>query len=87
MRKFLVTVAVGCIFAAAAVPAGADHVRPHRHFIITPSGQMVEVGPRFCDMPETGQGFDQFHANVHMGHPQEGFANPNNPVVFVTGPC
>ena len=41
------------------------NVPPHRHFVQTPSGELVEVGPQVCDNPKLQKAFDQFHNNVH----------------------
>jgi hypothetical protein len=40
-------------------------VPPHRHFIQTPTGQRVAVGPQVCEHPELMPAFEQFHFNVH----------------------
>ena len=42
-----------------------DPIPPHRHFMQTPSGQLVEVGPRVCDDPSLQHAFNLFHSNVH----------------------
>ncbi len=64
-------------FAAGAVLLGGvrpgladpnldlDPIPPHRHFVRTPSGTLVEVGPRVCDDPSLQDAFNQFHSNVH----------------------
>jgi hypothetical protein len=38
----------------------------HRHFIKTPTGAFVEVGPRVCDDPSLQGAFNQFHNNIHV---------------------
>lgn len=38
----------------------------HRHYILTASGSLVEVGPDVCDNPNLQRAFDQFHNNVHV---------------------
>ena len=43
----------------------ADPIPPHRHFIESPSGKLIEVGPRLCDDPSLQHAFNQFHSNVH----------------------
>ena len=43
----------------------ADPIPPHRHFVASPSGTLVEVGPRVCDDPSLQHAFNQFHSNVH----------------------
>lgn len=37
----------------------------HRHFIVTPDGSRVPVGPQICGNPEMQQAFDEFHYNIH----------------------
>jgi hypothetical protein len=55
-------------------------VPPHRHFVQTPTGEMVPVGPQICEHPELQQAFNQFHHNVHHS-----FVPPNI-VVHTLGP-
>lgn len=74
MRRFIVALAFGLtLLAVAAVPALADTALPnipaHRHFIQTPAGNLVEVGPRFCDDASLQGAFNQFHSNVHRHVP------------------
>jgi hypothetical protein len=66
--------AVGTVAVVAAIlftvsTSRADpnltNVPPHRHFVQTPSGDFVEVGPQVCDNPSLQRAFDQFHNNVH----------------------
>ena len=59
------------LFALAGV-AVADpsdlfvpQVPPHRHFIQTPTGERVPVGPQICERPELRKAFEQFHFNIH----------------------
>jgi len=91
------------VVALAAVgvsPAGADvppPVNPHQHFITTPSGELVELGPQACaiqgDQTSDLQGFYGFHAHVHLGTPgQQVFTSPINPegpspVIGMVRPC
>jgi hypothetical protein len=45
------------------------NVPAHRHFIETPTGQLVPVGPDLCDNPgDPGiqQAFNEFHNNLHI---------------------
>ncbi len=73
MRKVFITLAfVLSLLGTAALPAelaqadtNLPDIRPHRHFIQTPGGELVEVGPRVCDDPSLQAAFNQFHANVH----------------------
>lgn len=44
-------------------------VAAHRHFILTPTGQFIPVGPDLCDNlgdPGIQQAFNQFHNNLHI---------------------
>jgi hypothetical protein len=41
------------------------NIAPHRHWVQTPSGELVEVGPRVCGNPQLQKAFNQFHNNVH----------------------
>lgn len=91
MRKLLAAVLVGGVVAivpASAASAGpVPAANPHRHFIITPTGEMVEVGASACDNPNAKAGFDHFHAHVHLGTPQDAFANEGNDIVMVSRGC
>ena len=115
MRRIvlLVTVAamIAAMMAASALPAFADrvvtgddvNVHPHRHFLITPNGEQVAIGPNACDTeePSNQEGFDQFHVNVHSpalalgGDPvtnpavpnQFAFQQENNPVGLTATRC
>jgi hypothetical protein len=56
----------------ALVPAGASLADPglpnaarHQHYIVTPDGELVPVGPDFCANPNLQDAFNQFHFNVH----------------------
>jgi hypothetical protein len=69
MRYLIVlTLAAGVLIAGASV-AFADpdvpNISAHRHFLATPSGKLVEVGPRLCDDAGLQSGFNQFHINIH----------------------
>lgn len=37
----------------------------HRHFIRSPDGTLIPVGPQICDNPELQQAFNEFHYNIH----------------------
>lgn len=72
MKKIFSTTLIAS--AIALVPAGgalADppdmltDVRPHQHYLVTPDGDRVPVGPNVCDNPDLQQAFNQFHYNVH----------------------
>jgi hypothetical protein len=66
---------LGAASVMALVPAGAaladpnlPNVRPHQHFIVTPNGDRVRVGPDFCENPNLQEAANQFHFNVHGSH-------------------
>ena len=72
MRKlFVPALAAGAMLLGSAVPGFADpnlpDIRHHRHFIVTATGELIEVGPRVCDDPSLQAAFNQFHSNVHRG--------------------
>jgi len=72
-------VALGVVPALAAVPA-------HNHYLQTPNGDYVRVGPELCAVAETQEGFDHFHHNVHLGQPQVAFGE-ENPIGFKATRC
>jgi hypothetical protein len=57
---------VGVTAATAGPPAGT--VPPHRHFVVTESGDLRPVGPNACEDGSSTQ-FDNFHFNIHRGKP------------------
>ena len=68
-------IAASIVVASVIVVVGArtlradpdlNNVPPHRHWIQTASGGLVEVGPRVCDNPSLQRAFDQFHNNIHV---------------------
>ena len=70
MRHLLSVLAIASVaLFALAGPGLADpnvpNIPPHRHFVQTPEGNLVEIGPRLCDQPSLQQAFNQFHINVH----------------------
>jgi hypothetical protein len=73
MRRIFVSVSLGvALLIAAVLPALAEPapvVKPHRHYIIQ-GGEKVYVGPNFCEVAASDQGFYEFHANVHKGLPE-----------------
>lgn len=59
----LVTANIG--FADPNLP----NVAPHRHFLLTPTGERIPIGPDICDNPgDPGiqQAFNEFHNNLHV---------------------
>jgi hypothetical protein len=69
MRTLIVlALGTGVLIAGAAVALADPNVpdiAAHRHFLQTPSGKLVEVGPRLCDDSSLQSGFNQFHINIH----------------------
>jgi hypothetical protein len=58
------------VLASAAGSASADGVPNHDHFLTTPSGDVVQVGPPVCEHPDVlHEAFHNFHDNVHTGAP------------------
>jgi len=56
----------------ALVPAGASladpglsDVRAHQHYLQTPNGDRVPIGPNVCANPDLQDAFNQFHYNIH----------------------
>ena len=73
-------------FAAASVialvPAGASLADPgltdvarHQHYLQTPNGDRVPIGPNICANPDLQDAFNQFHYNIHGSA-----SSPVNPV-------
>ncbi len=72
MRKLLGAVFTIALLVPATSALGDPNladVHPHRHFIATPSRDLVQIGPRVCDDPSLQDAFNQFHYNVHQGNP------------------
>jgi hypothetical protein len=68
MFKVLVLLlGIGLLLTAgiALADPNVPNIPPHRHFIQTPEGSLVQIGPRVCDDPSLQQAFNQFHINVH----------------------
>jgi len=80
MRKFRLILLAAGLASFGALPAGAQVVPPHQHFLVTPGGMLIPIGPDACSFGPSAA-FDQFHFNVHFGTPNlEAWANPNNGV-------
>jgi hypothetical protein len=89
MRRFILVLLLASGLATlGGLPASAQDVPPHQHFVVTPNGTMSPVGPDAC-LFGPSQAFDQFHFNIHFGTPNlEAFQKTNNPVSFVAPvPC
>ena len=75
MRKLSrLTLRLAAASVIALVPAGATLADPpgtlidapdHRHFLVTPNGDLVRIGPDICADPNLQQAFNEFHFNVH----------------------
>jgi hypothetical protein len=70
MKKIFSTALV--VSMVALVPAGAaladpglPNARAHQHFVVTPNGDPIQVGPDFCSDPDLQEAFNQFHFNIH----------------------
>lgn len=90
MRRVVLAAAlvIGAGVGTLSLPASGQDVPPHNHYIVLANGTRVPVGPQVCDNPRTQEGFNHFHANVHLGTPNaHAFQNGNNPVSFAAAPC
>lgn len=70
--KFALRLAAASVIAL--VPAGASLADPpdtlidapnHRHFLVTPNGDLVPIGPDICADPNLLLAFNEFHFNIH----------------------
>ncbi len=65
--------AAGVLLLGGARAGLADpslpNIPPHRHYVVTATGERTEVGPRVCDDPALQGAFNQFHANIHVHVP------------------
>ena len=70
--KFTLRLAAASVIAL--VPAGAAIADPpgmltdapfHRHFLVTPDGDLVPIGPDIFADPNLQDAFNQFHYNIH----------------------
>jgi hypothetical protein len=70
---------VGLLLGAngALADPNLPNVPPHRHFVQTPSGNLVEVGPRVCGNPSMQHAFNQFHFNIHNSATAPGVPYPS----------
>jgi hypothetical protein len=64
----LLVLAATCAGIALADP-NLTNIPKHRHYIRTPTGELVQVGPRVCDDPSLQAAFNQFHNNIHVVSP------------------
>jgi hypothetical protein len=78
---------LGSMTATAMAGHGKEPTVPaHQHYVVTPGGDEVRVGPNACERGQS-TAFDHFHFNVHTGNVQNGFNQENNPVGFEATPC
>ena len=73
-RKLALVMVAGIAATVFAVRTSRADPHPtnipkHRHYIATPTGSLVEVGPNVCDNPDLQRAFNQFHNNVHAVSP------------------
>jgi hypothetical protein len=68
VRRVLVLLVIGMFAWAgkALADPSLTNVPPHRHYIHTSTGALVQVGPRVCDDPSLQGAFNQFHNNLHV---------------------
>lgn len=93
----VVLITYALVLAATAFADAPPPVRAHQHFLLTRSGELVEIGPRVCanqgDETSDLQGFYGFHEHVHLGVPgQQVFTSPINadgpsPVIGIVRGC
>ena len=88
-KRFNFTLRLAAASVLALVPAGASLADPglpnagrHQHFIVTPNGDRVRVGPDFCANPDLQEAFNQFHFNVHHSSIRQGIP-PNTVTVHI----
>ena len=66
-------IALGASSALADPPGTLVNPPNHRHFIESPDGTLIPVGPQICGHPEMQQAFNEFHYNIHhSGDPLHG---------------
>ena len=82
-----VAVAAALLLAAPLASAGqAPPIFPHRHFLVTPNGD-VPVGPQVCEDSSLQSAFNQFHAGVHVGQANTAFDHEHNRIDIKAGAC
>jgi hypothetical protein len=89
MRRFLLVFLVASGLASlGALPASAQVVPPHQHFLVTPGGMVMPIGPDACTFGPS-RAFDEFHFNIHFGTPNlEAWGLEPNPIAFIAPvPC
>lgn len=77
MRIRLIALLVGVALGVGPAVAGALSVEAdkpppvgaHRHYQVTSSGAKAYIGPDFCEVNASAQGFAAFHHKVHVTDP------------------
>lgn len=73
-KRFTFTLRLAAASIVALVPAGASLADPpgtlltiprHQHYLETPDGDLVPIGPDFCANSDLQLAFNQFHYNIH----------------------
>ena len=73
-------VALGASSALADPPGTLVNPPNHRHFIQSPDGRLIPVGPQICGHPEMQRAFNEFHYNIHhSGDPVHGVVDTLGP--------
>jgi hypothetical protein len=101
MKKIFSTALV--VSVIALVPAGALADPPgtmidiprHQHYLVTPDGDQVPIGPDFCANEDLQDAFNQFHYNIHHNSgtptlgPQDGAPGLHDDLAadMAAGPC
>jgi len=74
--KLRLAIGIAAAMVAILIATGTGEADPtlgnvpaHRHFVQSPDGGLVEVGPRVCDNPTLQRAFNQFHNNIHAVTP------------------
>ena len=87
-----VIVAIGVMAGFALADPNLGDIPRHQHYIQTPNGDFVPVGPDVCDNPNLQKAFNQFHNNLHVvsstgiGPAAPGLHNHKGGELFA-GPC
>ena len=58
--------AVFMVVATSEADPNLGNITPHRHWVQTANGDLVEVGPPVCGNPQLQKAFNQFHNNIHV---------------------
>jgi hypothetical protein len=89
---FALALASFAFATAALADPNLSNIPPHRHYVMTSTGRLVQVGPRVCDDPSLQGAFNEFHNNLHIvsttgiGPAAPGLHNFTGAELFA-GPC